>query len=531
MENSLKTRLSATLRLVSGITSAPDGKTPNGDIQQQFIRLQTEAGTLRAKSAQLESQVAQLCQTRDQHLRDLQRAEKRLDRQRMDIDKERLEWQRISEAQSVVDVKPVANGSGHSTPNARESTKQEPAEPERESSTSAETTERIQELEKRLAQREEENRLLRQDQTANAQSLGRLKLQVNNPSESILRESPFFQVYLQQLATQKSRADALQSRFEASEQKLDQLRDANLEFREAVLAEARAEVDALRQQASKKDIDLARLRGQRDEMNAELVERRQRESDKMRFAEEMEGLVKARQERITLLVSEVRRLKGKLAAQDRAEGYLEFLKGEGGIDGDYVKSLEDRLASTNDKITALSTQLEQISAGDVEAAAAETAVRTELETARRSLAKLERIFGPNADVADDIKHLADRLQKETEVNKQLELKLSEAEASTDALYTEVEGISKQWESLEHTLRTKVFELKDAELRMQRLTTEKAKADNKYYQAMRSKEAVDAECKTAQRSVDKQLKLLERAQEVERGLTHQIVSTCCVVRLT
>jgi len=41
--------------------------------------------------------------------------------------------------------------------------------------------------------------------------------------------------------------------------------------------------------------------------------------------------------------------------------------------------------------------------------------------------------------------------------------------------------------------------------------------------MRAKEAVDAECKAAQRSVDKQLKLLERAQEVERGLNAQLVS--------
>jgi E3 ubiquitin-protein ligase BRE1 len=69
----------------------------------------------------------------------------------------------------------------------------------------------------------------------------------------------------------------------------------------------------------------------------------------------------------------------------------------------------------------------------------------------------------------------------------------------------------------------VFELKDTELKISRLQTEKAKADNKYFQAMRAKEAVDAEGKMAQRTVDKQLKLLERAQEVERSLNAQIVS--------
>lgn len=59
--------------------------------------------------------------------------------------------------------------------------------------------------------------------------------------------------------------------------------------------------------------------------------------------------------------------------------------------------------------------------------------------------------------------------------------------------------------------------------MGRLTTEKAKADNRYFQTMRGKEATDAECKAAQRTVDKQLKLLDKAREVEKGLHAQIVS--------
>jgi hypothetical protein len=39
------------------------------------------------------------------------------------------------------------------------------------------------------------------------------------------------------------------------------------------------------------------------------------------------------------------------------------------------------------------------------------------------------------------------------------------------LYTEVEGLSKLWEGLEQTMKAKVYELKDGELRMSRLATE------------------------------------------------------------
>ena len=42
--------------------------------------------------------------------------------------------------------------------------------------------------------------------------------------------------------------------------------------------------------------------------------------------------------------------------------------------------------------------------------------------------------------------------------------------------------------------------------------------------MRAKEGIEAEWKTAQRSVEKQLKMLERAHEVEKSLNVQIVCT-------
>lgn len=313
---------------------------------------------------------------------------------------------------------------------------------------------------------------------------------------------------MQQLATQTARAEALQQRFEAAEQKLDQLRDNNLEFREAVLVEARTEVETLRQQMTKKDTDLARLRGQRDEYGAELAERKARDAEKARYAEEMEALCNARQERINYLSIEVKRLRGTLAARDGAQSYLAFLKESGDIDADYVKSLEERVSS-------LTAQLAAQSNGDAEG----SAVREELAEARRTLAKYERIVGPNAP--EDAAQLTERLQKEADAKTKLELQLADAEETTNSLYAELEGVTKLWEGLDQTLRTKVFELKDGELRMQRLNTEKAKADNKYFQAMRSKEAVDAECKSAQRTVEKQLKLLERAKEVEKALTAQL----------
>ena len=56
-------------------------------------------------------------------------------------------------------------------------------------------------------------------------------------------------------------------------------------------------------------------------------------------------------------------------------------------------------------------------------------------------------------------------------NKTLRLQLEESEAATNALYTEVEGLSKLYEDLDSKVKSKCFEIKDGELKLQRLITE------------------------------------------------------------
>jgi E3 ubiquitin-protein ligase BRE1 len=151
------------------------------------------------------------------------------------------------------------------------------------------------ELEKLAATRLKELEDLRQQYTAVQQEHDRLKVVASSPTEEALRASPFFQVYLQRLAFQQNRADELQQHVTINETKLDGLRQTNLDFRDAVVTEARQEIDALRQQSGKKDQDSARLRGQRDEIQAELTERTAREAEKMQSIEHFEALANTRQ--------------------------------------------------------------------------------------------------------------------------------------------------------------------------------------------------------------------------------------------
>jgi hypothetical protein len=122
------------------------------------------------------------------------------------------------------------------------------------------------------------------------------------------------------------------------------------------------------------------------------------------------------------------------------------------------------------EISALKSQLES-SSSDSASAVTESQVRVELEQVRGPLDRYQRIFGPDAETADDVRQLGEKLEQADKENKRLQLQLEEADASTNALYTEVEGLSKLYEELDAKVKSKCFELKDGELKLQRLITE------------------------------------------------------------
>ncbi|WWC91748.1 uncharacterized protein L201_006695 [Kwoniella dendrophila CBS 6074] len=544
LEKAIQARLPQTQQLVKRFADVAkkngSRSSTSEELQRRCSKLEAESSALKSNSKLLQTQIGSLSDSNHVLQKDVAKLQKALDRQRMEHDKALEEWKEDSSRQrtvtpSIGGPSKTNGGSGHATPNGKIAEDVKPfgngtstsiASAPSASGALQDTSELEQLAESRLKQLQ----VLRSEQAQLQQEVDRLKLLANHPSETALRDSPFFQVYLNQLSTQINRANSFQSKFETSEKKLDSLLESNQEFRDLVLSEAKNDNDQLRSQMNKKDTDLARLRGQRDEINSELNERRSRESpEKLKYYEQFEILSKTRQDRINFLNSEIKRLKSHLGAQSGSEGYLSFLKSDKldkalnqNQDLDYIQDLEEKLNSAQDQINALNQQISS-STSLTNTAEAESTVRTELETAKRSLSKYEKIFGNNSAVSEDVSQLAKKLEEKEKERKILELRLTEAEAATNALYAEVEGLSKLWENLDQTVQSKVFELKDGELRISRLATEKAKADNKFFSAMRAKEAVEAEWKLAQRTVEKQLKLLERAQEVEQSLRNQITA--------
>ena len=115
--------------------------------------------------------------------------------------------------------------------------------------------------------------------------------------------------------------------------------------------------------AEKRDADLARIRGVRDEIAAQNRELKAREELKFRSADEMQKLADTRavrtyfaaihacviehtqlQARIEVLQSELARVKSLLAAKAGDESLAGFLAAEKSGDITYVESLKERLS-------------------------------------------------------------------------------------------------------------------------------------------------------------------------------------------
>jgi E3 ubiquitin-protein ligase BRE1 len=316
-----------------------------------------------------------------------------------------------------------------------------------------------------------------EEKAALNRELDRLRQLALNPSEEALRSAPFFGIYLRQLASQASELTSIRTRYAAAEGKLDELRNQNLAFRDAVVADGRAEAEALRVQVNKQNSDLARLRGQRDEMQAELAERRLREENALGSAKELDKLAKGQGERIGTLVQEVKRLKGKLGAEGSQgrRGYLSWL--DEGVEGDYVAGLEDKVRyvvsllihrfprwfskgitgatlqqvvapwahtrnGSNDPITeALGRRQSSVwtdFSSDLETQLRATTsenpnglptadMQVELEKAKRDLETYQRIFGPAAE-ASDLSAMASKLEAADKARQELELRLEQSAA-------------------------------------------------------------------------------------------------------
>ncbi|KAJ1304529.1 hypothetical protein OPQ81_005670 [Rhizoctonia solani] len=472
---------------------APHSPPDTKDLRNKLHAAQTEANSLRSEVHLLRGRLAD-AQTESESLRNtLQVVENKLERAK-------------SQTLQAMGKKPSQpNGSATPSADVKEGTPIEGASsstvPNGIVSTKGETEWRL------LA--ESRQRLIDEMNAGHLSALvelKQLKAAFAAPTEEMVVGSAAYKLLQEQFNNTKADVEEFKTRWNTAREELESLKANQRAMHEEALSKSQATIEELQSNLQKREADCLRLRETRDALTAEASVRRARDSERTNGVAQLKVLVDTRGDRITVLMSEIRRLKAAIAAQMGNQDLLQYILGldissdpEQGtqVQPSYVADLQARLESAQARLQAL-----------------EHPGEAELE-----LAKFHKAFGKWQDVFAETR---DNIiaAKEAEL-KAANLKCTELEAVLNDMYTEVDKLSVAWETLDKQNMLKVFDLIALEDKLLKVATEKAKADNKYFQVMKAKETQEAECKTMSRNMARQVVLIDKYKESQAQMSAQL----------
>ncbi|KAJ7680562.1 BRE1 E3 ubiquitin ligase-domain-containing protein [Mycena polygramma] len=372
--------------------------------------------------------------------------------------------------------------------------------------------------------REKEVQELRKEVADLTTSNHMLTLNSKHPTIESVTESPHYKVLMDHASFLANTLSETQQENTRLSEELQAALDSRREWQEAVEASATQANTDLKALIGKRDAENARLRDQREQQAAELNERKQKDSVKHASMKELESLAEARSARIVVLESQLSRHKAQLAANAGNEDLMQFFFSGQLDDMAYIEELKNRVMTAEQRAAAVDQTL-SIFQDDhpnvVQHMEAEANALQKLAAASAKLEKYEKTYGDLSSLPPDVAQLAEKIRvQEEEINR---LRLMDAQHIKEkaAVYSELDQLSAAWEALDRQVKSKVFELKDMEDRVTKSGLDKAKSENKFFAAMRDKEAIENERKSLSRNQEKQGKIVERLVEAERNLNTQV----------
>ncbi|WFD32101.1 RING-type E3 ubiquitin transferase [Malassezia sp. CBS 17886] len=339
------------------------------------------------------------------------------------------------------------------------------------------------------------------------QQLVQLQVQLQVVPDEQVRAHPAYAEVTAEMVFLQQETAQLRAQAAAFAAENENMREFRLEFQHQTSTQANTHSDELQKQLKTRDADIVRLRGQRDELNAELLERRAREGVRFGQVDEVKALLAPKDERIAALHAHVQRLRMEVCALRGDSAAL------AAVEQDKDLAAAHALEASLDALRAENSALRQHHDGAADA----VALQAHVERLEALLAAGLPDFAP--DAPPDPRARWEALQQELRA---AHLQLHTANASTATLCEEVDRLSAAYDQLEKQADQRVANMSRLEDKILRLTTEKSKADNKYFAAMRAKDAVDTEKRALARTSERQAKAIERYGETEKALSAQLV---------
>ncbi|GAA6032403.1 hypothetical protein JCM8097_008157 [Rhodosporidiobolus ruineniae] len=409
----------------------------------------------------------------------------------------------------------------------------------------AEQLSELEELRDVVQKRGAELEQLREERIGLKLEIDSFKGKLVDLPDDIVAETATFRLMQQHVQYLAAEYETKRQEAERAVKEAEELKEGMEAFRDGVFHDATEQVTDLQTRLSGKESDLSRLRSARDDLKAEAVELRAKESDRTKTLDELRVLAEARSQRLKAYASEVRRLRiGKAADEgkpDEVDARVRLAEAaagaededgaeEGEVEDDLVADLQSRLRKAEALLLALRDQLSQYAAAAQASTGmpsagqlveSEMKAREELQRAQARLEKLDRLLGPGGEV--EVRALTEKLREKDDEVRKAEAKVKSQEAATNMLYGEIERLSTAWGSLDEQNANKIFNLSSLEDKIQRLNADKAKADNRYFATMRQKDAIASENTVLTKLAEKQQQKVDAANEIHRSISGQLTA--------
>ncbi|KAH9949593.1 BRE1-domain-containing protein [Amylocystis lapponica] len=347
------------------------------------------------------------------------------------------------------------------------------------------------------------------------QELFTARSQLRAPTEDIVKASPYYLVLKERMSMLERTVTDSQKEITRLKDQVGELERGRQEFEENLTASSEKLIQDCKNMLARRDTDNLRLREQRDQYSAELNERKARDHTKLLSLNECKTQLGTYTDRIKVLESEVTRLKTRLAAAANDEDLMSFLfRGSAG-NATYLTDLKSRITGNTGLLPGNTSRRR---------ASYEVRSRRTRTTAqvKKQLERYQSVYGnASSALTPDVRGLAEQLQQKEEQCQKLRLQEKQREQAESALYAELDKLSAAWEVLDRQVNSKVFDLSAMEERVTKSGLEKAKAENKFYAALRDKEALEAERKNLSRTIDKQAKAVEKLVQGEKVLLARV----------
>ncbi|KAF9995612.1 E3 ubiquitin-protein ligase bre1 [Modicella reniformis] len=240
------------------------------------------------------------------------------------------------------------------------------------------------------------------------------------------------------------------------------------------------------------------------------------------------------QDRITTLATDIQRLQIMLAANTGDKDAFAFYL-NGSTDKSFLDDLRNKLRNSEERIKALSLELEASKEATSqlreleEAIVSERRLKIHVEELTAKLAKLESLLGNNNNnnnnnnAGDSIKGLMATIHAKDGAIQVLELKVKALEAVQAPLLSELHTVATAWGQLEEATSRKVIDLAQKEDLIYKLLSDKTRQESKCNLLIRAKDASANMTAVMKRQSDMQLDQIRKLEEREKNLNMQMAT--------